>query len=138
MGAMRAPKGHLRRWGKPVEAGNHNVAMLYWELPTNVVSYYPRNPENSSDHASGRTDHPIAMLARMHAPIAIKTLVAICKDEKASHAARVSASQAILDRGYGRPASFSTGNSQTFKRAIDMTDSELAAIASGATLHAVE
>ena len=60
------------------------------------------------------------------------------KDEKAPHAARVSASQAILDRGYGRPASFSTGDNQTFKRAIDMTDDELAAIASGATLHVVK
>ena len=34
--------------------------------------------------------------------------------------------------------SFSTGDSQTFKRAIDMTDDELAAIASGATLHVVK
>ena len=49
-----------------------------------------------------------------------------------------STSQAILDRGYGRPASFSTGDNQTFKRAIDMTDDELAAIASGATLHVVK
>ena len=65
-------------------------------------------------------------------------LVQIAKDEKAPHAARVSASQAILDRGYGRPASFSTGDNQTFKRAIDMTDDELAAIASGATLHVVK
>jgi hypothetical protein len=37
-----------------------------------------------------------------------------------------------------RPASFSTGDSQTFKRAIDMTDDELAAIASRATLHVVK
>ena len=34
--------------------------------------------------------------------------------------------------------SFSTGDNQTFKRAIDMTDDELAAIASGATLHVVK
>jgi hypothetical protein len=56
---------------------------------------------------------------------------------RAPYAARVSASLAILDRGYGRPASFSTGDSQSFKRAIDMTDDELATIASGATLHVV-
>jgi hypothetical protein len=42
--------------------------------------------------------------------------------------ARVSASQAILDRGYGRPATFSTTDTTQFKRAIDMTDDELAAI----------
>ena len=35
-------------------------------------------------------------------------------------------------------ASSSTGDNQTFKRAIDMTDDELAAIASGATLHVVK
>ena len=68
----------------------------------------------------------------MHAPTAIKTLVAICKDEHAPQAARVSASQAILDRGYGRPATFSTGDTTQFKRAIDMTDDELAAIVAGA------
>ena len=78
------------------------------------------------------------MLARMHAPTAIKTLVAICKDEKAPQSARVSASQAILDRGYGRPATFSTTDTTQFKRAIDMTDDELAAIASGAKLHVVK
>ena len=56
------------------------------------------------------------------------------RNTKDTVAARVSASQAILDRGYGRPASFSTCDNQTFKRAIDMTDDELAAIASGAKL----
>ena len=33
---------------------------------------------------------------------------------------------------------FSTSDTQAFKRAIDMTDDELAAIASGATLHVVK
>ena len=33
---------------------------------------------------------------------------------------------------------YSRANSQTFKRAVDMTDDELAAIASGATLHVVK
>ena len=92
----------------------------------------------ASPNPSGRTDKPIAMLARMHAPHALKTLVTISKDERAPHAARVSASLAILDRGYGRPASFSTGDSQSFKRAIDMTDDELAAIASGAKLTVIK
>ncbi len=31
-------------------------------------------------------------------------------------------------RGYGRPATFSTTDTTQFKRAIDMTDDELAAI----------
>ena len=38
----------------------------------------------------------------------------------------------------GRPASFSTSDNTQLKRAIDMTDDELAAIASGATLHLVK
>jgi hypothetical protein len=92
----------------------------------------------ASPNPSGRRDKPIAMLARMHAPTALNTLVHIAKDEKAPHAARVSASQAILDRGYGRPASFSTADSQTFKRAIEMTDDELAAIVAKARLTVVK
>ena len=45
---------------------------------------------------------------------------------------------AILDRAYGKPPTFSTQDTPSFKRAIDMTDDELAAIASGATLHVVK
>ena len=44
------------------------------------------------------------------------------------HAARVSASQARLDRAYGKAPTFNTNDSGTFKRAVDMTDDELAAI----------
>jgi hypothetical protein len=59
-------------------------------------------------------------------------------DEKAPQSARVSASQAILDRGYGRPATFSTTDTTQFKRAIDMTDDELAAIVAKARLTVVK
>ena len=62
----------------------------------------------------------------------------ISKDERAPHAARVSASQAVLDRAYGKAPTFSTTDTTQLKRAIDMTDDELAAIASGATLHVVK
>ena len=58
-------------------------------------------------------------------------------DDRAPHAARVSASQAILDRAYGKPPTFSTQDTMQLKRAIDMTDDELAAIASGAHLKVV-
>src|SRR6476646_10116513 len=92
----------------------------------------------ASPNPSGRTDKPIAMLARMHAPTAIKTLVAICKDEKAPQSARVSASQAILDRGYGRAATFSTTDTTQLKRAIDMTDDELAVIVAKSRLTVIK
>ena len=48
------------------------------------------------------------------------------------------ASQAILDRGYGRPATFSTTDTTQFKRAIDMTDDELAAIVAKARLTVIK
>ena len=51
---------------------------------------------------------------------------------------RVSASQAILDRAYGKAPTLNTSDPTVMKRAIDMTDDELAAIASGATLHVVK
>jgi hypothetical protein len=54
-----------------------------------------------------------------------------------AHAARVSASQAILDRAYGKAPTFSTTEAGTFKRAID-TDDELAAIVAKARLTIVK
>jgi hypothetical protein len=43
-------------------------------------------------------------IARQHTATAIETLAAIMVDKEAPPAARVTASVAILDRGYGRPA----------------------------------
>jgi hypothetical protein len=80
--------------------------------------------------------HSIQELARKHAPEAIKTLAEIAK--KGTPGARVSAAVALLDRAYGKAPTFSTSDTQAFKRAIDMTDDELAAIASRATLHVVK
>ena len=74
----------------------------------------------------------------MNSPLLVKTLVTISKDERAPHAARVSASQAILDRAYGKAPTLNTSDPTVMKRAIDMTDDELAAIASRATLHVVK
>ncbi|MGB0055521.1 MAG: hypothetical protein WBQ20_01935 [Methyloceanibacter sp.] len=56
------------------------------------------------------------------------TLVAICKDEKAPQSARVSAAIALLGRAYGEAPTFSTTDPTTFKRAVDLSDDELAAI----------
>lgn len=41
--------------------------------------------------------------ARKHSADAVETLAEIMRDREAPHAARVSASQAILDRGWGKP-----------------------------------
>jgi hypothetical protein len=88
--------------------------------------------KGQSGNPSGRSDKPIAVLARSHAPAALKTLARISKDETAPHAAQVAASQAVLDRAYGKAPTFSSTDTTQFKRAIDMTDDELATIAGGA------
>jgi hypothetical protein len=51
----------------------------------------------------------VLALARKHAPEAIATLVEICICKKAPHAARVAASSALLDRGFGKPSQAITG-----------------------------
>ena len=43
-------------------------------------------------------------LAREHTVTAIDTLVSIMCNENAAAAARITAAQAILDRGYGKPS----------------------------------
>ena len=55
-------------------------------------------------------------------------------NEKAPPNARVAATNTLLDRAYGKAPTFSTSDTQTFKRAIEMTDDELAAIAGRAKL----
>jgi hypothetical protein len=71
----------------------------------------------------------IQELARKHAPDAIKTLVQVASKGK-SESARVAAASSLLDRGYGRPPQFNTGDNVAFRKAIEMNDNELdAAIA---------
>ena len=71
-------------------------------------------------------------------PLQRSAAVTFAMDERAPHAARVSASQAILDRAYGKAPTLNTSDPTVMKRAIDMSDDELAAIASGAKLTLVK
>jgi hypothetical protein len=48
-------------------------------------------------------------LARAHTGEAVQTLVSIMTNTKAAPAARVSAANALLDRGYGKPPQHITG-----------------------------
>jgi len=48
-------------------------------------------------------------LARAHTGEAIETLVSIMTNPKSASAARVSAANALLDRGYGKPPQHITG-----------------------------
>jgi hypothetical protein len=55
------------------------------------------------DEAMTKTITEIRSMARSHTRTAINALVGVMKAKDASHAARVSAATAILDRGWGRP-----------------------------------
>jgi hypothetical protein len=74
----------------------------------------------------------IQKLARENGSLAIETLVEVATKGK-SEAARVSAATALLDRGFGKPAQFNTGDPAEFRKATDLTDDELVAIIDGAT-----
>jgi hypothetical protein len=51
-----------------------------------------------------RIFHDVLTAARERTQDAIDTLASIMRDPKAPASARVSAAQALLDRGYGKPA----------------------------------
>ena len=80
----------------------------------------------------------IQLLAREHAPQAIKTLVEIMRSRKAAPAARATAASMLLDRGYGKPPQFNTGDPMQFRKAVEMSDDELATIAGGSGEGAAE
>ena len=75
-----------------------------------------------------KEDQTITELARTHGPRAIEVLRELMDDPKASASARAMAAERILDRAYGKPAQFTTGQAAEFKKAVDMSDDELAAI----------
>lgn len=69
----------------------------------------------------------VLKLARENGEVAIKALVKIATGGQ-SESARVAAATALLDRGFGKPAQFTTSDAGEFRRAVELTDDELAAI----------
>jgi hypothetical protein len=63
-------------------------------------------PKGRSGNPGGRPRElrGVIELARSHSPAAIATLAKIMKNEQTPPAARISAAQALLDRGHGRPS----------------------------------
>lgn len=59
-------------------------------------------PKGAKDRATADLKTSLEELARSHAPEALQVLVSVARASE-SDAARVSAANAILDRGYGKP-----------------------------------
>ena len=93
-------------------------------------------PKGVSGNAGGRPKaaQSIQELARKHTIEALDVIVQIMLNEKAPPNARVAAANTLLDRAYGKAPTFSTTDPGTFKRAIDLSDDELAAIVAKARL----
>jgi hypothetical protein len=78
----------------------------------------------TSPNPGGRPNalHDLQELARQHTEAAVKTLADIMNDEKAPHSARISASEALLSRGWGRPilpTVQANGGEKTFEQWLD-------------------
>lgn len=71
----------------------------------------------------------VRKLARAHTATALRALVEIVSNQEAPPAARVSAANSILDRGYGRPSQ-AIEASLVSKQARECSDEELLAILS--------
>jgi hypothetical protein len=70
----------------------------------------------------------LPITGRKHTGEAINTLVGIMRNKRAPPAARAMASNAILDRGYGKPAQTMNANVKTASLQT-LSDEELTAIA---------
>lgn len=77
-----------------------------------------------------KTPADIRSLARAHTGTALKTLAGIMQQDDAPPAARVSAAQALLDRGWGKAAQTVDMNVRRVA-ARELPDDELADIATG-------
>ena len=63
-----------------------------------------------------KTINEIRSLARSHSKTAINVLVGVMRSKDATHAARVSAANAILDRGWGKaPQAIHNGDDGAFE-----------------------
>ena len=70
--------------------------------------------------------YDVQELARQHTEAAIDTLAEIMSDEKAPHSSRLSAAEALLSRGWGRPIlpTVQTSTEKTFEQWLDQLQLE--------------
>lgn len=79
-----------------------------------------RGPNGGARPGAGRPRGAVSQIkldlktkAQEYAGVALATLAEIAKDKKAPHAARVSASNSLLDRGYGKAIQFVDAHVET-------------------------
>jgi hypothetical protein len=87
------------------------------------LSRHIRNPKPRPS-----TDTGAQALARKYDHAAIEKL-AYLMEHANSHKDQAFCAIALLDRGHGKPAQFSTGDAQRLRSVLDYTDDELLAIA---------
>jgi len=96
-----------RRQSTPKDC-EHQPHFFAW--PTGRRLAAPARNDFSEQKAMPKTLTEIRSLARSHTRTAINALVGVMKAKDATHAARVSAANAILDRGWGKaPQALETG-----------------------------
>jgi len=94
--------------------------------PPPSTAWKPGQSANPAGRPKGNKD--VIEQARKLAPYAMRKIAKIMRNPKASPAVQLAAAVHIVDRACGKPANFSTGSPDAFRKAIDMTDDELAAI----------
>jgi hypothetical protein len=87
--------------------------------------------KGQSGNPAGRPRQSLGLttLARSYTHEALERLKFWMDSDNAS--ASVRAAEILLDRGYGKPVQMTTNDATTFRRAVEMSDDELAAIAAG-------
>lgn len=93
---------------------------------TNSTSFKAGNKANPGGRPAVVKE--VRALAQEHTTAAIETLAAICTNADMPAAARVSAANSLLDRGYGKAEA--TTNVNISRSTRDMTYDELIALAS--------
>jgi hypothetical protein len=68
-----------------------------------MVALVPKPKRIPNPRGRPRTEQHVVRLARKHTERAISLLVKVIEDDAAPVAARVTAAQAVLDRGWGKP-----------------------------------
>ena len=92
-------------------------------------------PKGKSQHPGGRVKdnvgaYNLPAVCRINSREAIDTVLKIMRNEDAVPQARLKAAEMLLDRGYGKAAQVTIQPSD-MKTALELTDAELASIATG-------